>query len=325
MIVVTGGAGFIGSNLVAALAERGDTPVVCDVLGAEEKWQNLAKHELANIVAPDQLWAFLEANEPDTIVHMGANSSTTERDADLILDQNFRYTLRLWDWCAAHNARFIYASSAATYGDGSTGFADIETIAGLAALRPLNLYGWSKHLFDRRVARCVADGAPLPRQWIGLKFFNVFGPNEYHKGQMRSVALQAFEQLQRGETINLFKSHRPDFEDGGQRRDFIYVRDCVDVILWLLDTPDVNGLYNLGTGAARTFADLATAACRALNREVDITYVDMPKDLRERYQYTTQAEMGRLRMAGYDKAFTSLEDGIAAYIQDHLIKDDCYR
>ena len=325
MIVVTGGAGFIGSNLVAALAERGDTPVVCDVLGAEEKWQNLAKHELANIVAPDQLWAFLEANEPDTIVHMGANSSTTERDADLILDQNFRYTLRLWDWCAAHNARFIYASSAATYGDGSTGFADIETIAGLAALRPLNLYGWSKHMFDRRVARCVADGAPLPRQWIGLKFFNVFGPNEYHKGQMRSVALQAFEQLQRGETINLFKSHRPDFEDGGQRRDFIYVRDCVDVILWLLDTPDVNGLYNLGTGAARTFADLATAACRALNREVDITYVDMPKDLRERYQYTTQAEMGRLRMAGYDKAFTSLEDGIAAYIQDHLIKDDCYR
>ena len=325
MIVVTGGAGFIGSNLVAALAERGDTPVVCDVLGAEEKWQNLAKHELANIVAPDQLWAFLEANEPDTIVHMGANSSTPERDADLILDQNFRYTLRLWDWCAAHNARFIYASSAATYGDGSTGFADIETIAGLAALRPLNLYGWSKHLFDRRVARCVADGAPLPRQWIGLKFFNVFGPNEYHKGQMRSVALQAFEQLQRGETINLFKSHRPDFEDGGQRRDFIYVRDCVDVILWLLDTPDVNGLYNLGTGAARTFADLATAACRALNREVDITYVDMPKDLRERYQYTTQAEMGRLRMAGYDKAFTSLEDGIAAYIQDHLIKDDCYR
>ena len=325
MIVVTGGAGFIGSNLVAALAERGDTPVVCDVLGAEEKWQNLAKHELANIVAPDQLWAFLEANEPDTIVHMGANSSTTERDADLILDQNFRYTLRLWDWCAAHNARFIYASSAATYGDGSTGFADIETIAGLAALRPLNLYGWSKHLFDRRVARCVADGAPLPRQWIGLKFFNVFGPNEYHKGQMRSVALQAFEQLQRGETINLFKSHRPDFEDGGQRRDFIYVRDCVDVILWLLDTPDVNGLYNLGTGAARTFADLATAACRALNREVDITYVDMPKDLRERYQYTTQAEMGRLRMAGYDKAFTSLEDGIAAYIQDHLIKDDYYR
>ena len=325
MIVVTGGAGFIGSNLVAELAERGDTPVVCDVLGVEEKWQNLAKHELANIVAPDQLWAFLEANEPDTIVHMGANSSTTERDADLILDQNFRYTLRLWDWCAAHNARFIYASSAATYGDGSTGFADVETIAGLAALRPLNLYGWSKHLFDRRVARCVADGAPLPQQWVGLKFFNVFGPNEHHKGQMRSVALQAFEQLQRGETINLFKSHRPDFEDGGQRRDFIYVRDCVNVILWLLDAPDVNGLYNLGTGAACTFADLATAACRALNREVDITYVDMPKGLRERYQYTTQAEMGRLRMAGYDKAFTSLEDGIAAYFQDYLIRDDCYR
>ena len=325
MIVVTGGAGFIGSNLVAALAERGNVPVVCDLLGVDEKWQNLAKHELNDIVSPDQLWAFLDANEPDTIVHMGANSSTTERNADLILDQNFRYTCRLWSWCAAHNARFIYASSAATYGDGSAGFADDETIDGLAGLRPLNLYGWSKHLFDRRVARCVADGAALPPQWVGLKFFNVFGPNEFHKGPMRSVALQAFEQLQRGETITLFKSHRSDFEDGGQRRDFIYVRDCIDVILWLLDKPSVSGLYNLGTGSARTFADLAAAASRALNREVDIAYVDMPNELRQRYQYVTQAEVGRLRKAGYDKEFTSLEDAVVDYFQSYLIKDDCHR
>jgi ADP-L-glycero-D-manno-heptose 6-epimerase len=325
MIIVTGGGGFIGSNVVAALVERGEVPVVCDLFGGDEKWQNLAKHELNDIVSPDDLWAFLEANEPDTIIHMGANSSTTERNADLILEQNFRYTRRLWTWCAAHKARFIYASSAATYGDGSAGFADNETNAGLAQLRPLNLYGWSKHLFDRRVARCVADGAALPRQWVGLKFFNVFGPNEFHKGPMRSVALQAFEQLKRGDTINLFKSHRPDFEDGGQRRDFVYVRDCVDVILWLLDKPAVNGLYNLGTGSARTFADLAAAACRALNREVDIAYVDMPSKLRQRYQYSTQAEMGRLREAGYEKEFTSLEDAIADYFQSYLMKDDCYR
>jgi ADP-L-glycero-D-manno-heptose 6-epimerase len=325
MIIVTGGAGFIGSNVVAALVERGEVPVVCDLFGADEKWQNLAKHELNDIVPPDDLWAFLEANKPDTIIHMGANSSTTERNADLILEQNFRYTRRLWAWCAAHKVRFIYASSAATYGDGSAGFADNETKAGLAQLRPLNLYGWSKHLFDRRVARCVADGAALPRQWVGLKFFNVFGPNEFHKGPMRSVALQAFEQLKRDDTINLFKSHRPDFEDGGQRRDFVYVRDCVDVILWLLDKPAVNGLYNLGTGSARTFADLAAAACRALNREVDIAYVDMPSELRPRYQYSTQAEMGRLREAGYEKEFTSLEDAIADYFQKYLLKDDCYR
>ena len=329
MIVVTGGAGFIGSNLVAALSERGEAPVVCDVLGGDEKWRNLAKHELTDIVTPDGLWAFLDANEPDTVIHMGANSSTTERDADLILDQNFRYSLRLWTWCVAHDARFIYASSAATYGDGSSGFADDETVSGLARLRPLNLYGWSKHLFDRRVVRSVADALPLPRQWVGLKLFNVFGPNEFHKGPMRSVVLQAFEQRRRGESIKLFKSHRPDFEDGDQRRDFVYVRDCVDVIMWLLETPGINGIYNLGTGSARTFADLAAAACRSLNQEVDIevdvTYVDMPEALRDRYQYATEAEMGRLRKAGYGKDFTSLEDGVADYIQNYLIKNDAYR
>ncbi|MDA0260885.1 MAG: ADP-glyceromanno-heptose 6-epimerase [Proteobacteria bacterium] len=325
MIVVTGGAGFIGSNVVAALAERGEVPVVCDVLGADEKWQNLVKHELTDIISPDELWPFLDANRPDTVIHMGANSSTTERDGDLILDQNFRYTLRLWKWCAGHNTRLIYASSAATYGGGLTGFADDDSIAGLGCLRPLNLYGWSKHLFDRRVARDVADGAPLPPQWVGLKFFNVFGPNEFHKGPMRSVVLQAFEQLQSGATIKLFKSHRADYSDGGQLRDFIYVRDCTDVILWLLDSPKVSGLYNLGTGTARTFADLAAAACRSLNRAVDITYVDMPGDLRGRYQYETQAVMTRLRQAGYNESFTSLEDGVADYIQNYLIKDDRYR
>ena len=325
MIVVTGGAGFIGSNLVAALADRGTPPVVCDVLGADEKWRNLAKHEIANIVAPHKLRSYLDTHPAAAIVHLGANSSTTERDADLIIDQNFGCSLNLWDWCAEHDARFIYASSAATYGDGASGFADDDSISGLATLRPLNLYGWTKHLFDRRVAREVASGAALPRQWAGLKFFNVFGPNEFHKGRMRSVALQAFEQLEGGKTIKLFKSHRPDIEDGGQRRDFIYVRDCVDVILWLLDSPDINGIYNLGTGTARTFADVAAAACQALNREVDITYIDMPEDLRDRYQYVTEAEMGRLRAAGYKREFTSLEEGVADYFQSYLVQGDPYR
>lgn len=325
MIVVTGGAGFIGSNLVAALAERGTPPLVCDVLGSGEKWRNLAKHEIADIVAPDDLPARLESQPVTAIVHLGANSSTTERNADRIIDQNFRYSLNLWNWCAAHDARFIYASSAATYGDGAAGFVDDDSVAGLAALRPLNLYGWSKHLFDRRVARHVADGATRPRQWVGLKLFNVFGPNEYHKGPMRSVALQAFERLRRGGAVELFKSHRPDVDHGGQRRDFIYVRDCVEVILWLLDSPQVSGIFNLGTGVARSFADLAAAACRALGREVEIAYVDMPEDLRDRYQYLTQAEMGRLRKAGYEGGFTPLEDGVVDYFRSYLMRDDPYR
>ena len=325
MIVVTGGAGFIGSNLVAALAERGTPPLVCDVLGSGEKWRNLAKHEIADIVAPNDLPARLEREPATAIVHLGANSSTTERDADRIVDQNFRYSLKLWNWCAANDARFVYASSAATYGDGAAGFADDDSVAGLAALRPLNLYGWSKHLFDRRVARYVADGAARPRQWVGLKLFNVFGPNEYHKGPMRSVALQAFERLRRGAPVELFKSHRPDVDHGGQRRDFIYVRDCVEVILWLLDSPQVSGIFNLGTGVARSFADLAAAACRALGREVEIAYVDMPEDLRDRYQYLTQAEMDGLRGAGYEGGFTPLEEGVADYFQSYLTRDDPYR
>ena len=325
MIVVTGGAGFIGSNLVAALAERGTPPMECDVLGSGEKWRNLAKHEIADIVAPDDLPARLESEPATAIVHLGANSSTTERNADRIVDQNFRYSLNLWNWCAANDARFIYASSAATYGDGAAGFADDDSVAGLAALRPLNLYGWSKHLFDRRVARRVADGAARPRQWVGLKLFNVFGPNEYHKGPMRSVVLQAFEQLRRGAAVELFKSYRSDVDHGGQRRDFIYVRDCVEVILWLLDTPQVSGIFNLGTGVDRSFGDLAAAACRALDREVEIAHVDMPEDLRDRYQYLTRAEMSRLRRAGYEGRFTPLEEGVSDYFRSYLMRNDPYR
>ena len=317
MIVVTGGAGFIGSNLVAGLAERGEHEVVvCDRLGTGDKWRNLAGHEIAEIVAPDRLPAFLDAraNAIQTVFHLGAISSTTETDADAMIAANFTYSLELWRWCTAHETRLIYASSAATYGDGAQGFDDDGSPAALARLRPLNLYGFSKHLFDRRVARLAADGARTPPQWVGLKFFNVYGPGEAHKGEMRSVVAKAHAAARRGEAVTLFRSHHPDYADGGQLRDFVSVRDCVAVMLWLLDHPEVNGLFNLGTGSARSFADLAAAVFAALGTTPEVVYIDTPPELREKYQYFTQAEMKRLRAAGYDAPFLSLEEGVADFV-----------
>ncbi len=327
MIVITGGAGFIGSNLAAALDGRGgDDIVVCDRLGVGDKWRNIAKRELADIVAPEALFDHLDARagEISAVFHLGAASSTTEADGDFLVANNFRFSLRLWEWCTRHSVRLIYASSAATYGDGSEGFVDDFSVAGLARLRPLNAYGWSKHVFDRRVARLLDAGAKRPPQWVGLKFFNVYGPNEYHKGDMQSVVAQKFPQAARGDAVRLFKSHHPRYADGGQLRDFIWVGDCVDVMLWLHDHPSVSGLFNLGTGKARSFADLAAAIFSALGKERRIDYVDMPLAIRDRYQYFTQAEMGRLRAAGYDRPFTSLEDGVARYVQSYLSIDDPY-
>lgn len=236
MILVTGGAGFIGSNLVAALAERGKRVVVCDRLGTGDKWRNLAKHALYDFVAPEGLEAALERHREalSAVVHLGAISATTERDVDLLIETNFRLSCRLWDWCAANRKRLIYASSAATYGDGAAGFEDDP--AALGRLRPLNPYGWSKHLFDGHVLRSVEGEGPVPPQWVGLKFFNVYGPNEYHKGDMRSAVARNFPALAAGEPMRLFRSYRPDYADGAQRRDFIYVRDCVEVMIWLLDS-----------------------------------------------------------------------------------------
>ena len=328
MIVITGGAGFIGSNLIAALAERGEAElVVCDRLGDGDKWRNLAKHEFAELIPPEELPGFLDAQGAaiETIFHMGAISSTTETDADLMMAENFGASLKLWRWCAAHDARLIYASSAATYGDGAEGFDDDGAPEALAKLRPLNLYGWSKHLFDRRVARLIADGAQTPRQWAGLKFFNVYGPNEYHKGSMRSIVAKNHAKAARGEAVTLFKSHHPDYADGGQSRDFVSVKDCVAVMLWLYDNPHIDGLFNLGTGKARSFADLIGALFAALGREPAIDYVDTPPEIRDNYQYFTQAEMGRLRAAGYRAPFLSLEDGVADYVANHLGRKDPYR
>jgi len=326
MILVTGGAGFIGSNLVAALCERGLPVVVCDRLRSNDKWRNLAKSAFRELVAPEALDDWLALKRRVTaVVHLGAISSTTERNADLIYDSNVRLSTRLWNWCAASGTPFIYASSAATYGAGEQGFDDDERAEALATLRPLNAYGWSKHLFDRHVQRAVAAGEPVPPQWVGLKFFNVYGPNEYHKGTMQSVVAQKYPAVAAGEPVQLFKSHHPDYADGGQLRDFIHVDDCIEVILWLLDHPQANGLYNLGTGEARSFADLARAIAAAAGVASRIEYVPMPEAIRPNYQYYTRANMQKLRELGYDRPFLSVEDGVRRYVERFLSQRDRYR
>jgi ADP-L-glycero-D-manno-heptose 6-epimerase len=326
MILVTGGAGFIGSNVAAALAESGRAVAVCDRLREGEKWRNLRKTRLADVVTPESLIEWLEAHETvvEAIVHLGAVSSTTEPNVDLIVDVNYRLSRSLWQWCASRGKRLIYASSAATYGAGEQGFADGDSIDALNGLRPLNAYGWSKQLFDCWAVRSAAAGH-RPSQWVGLKFFNVYGPNEYHKGAMQSVVAQKYPLAVAGEAVTLFRSHRPGVADGAQMRDFVYVRDCVDVVLWLLDHRGVNGIYNLGSGHARTFEDLVKALFGALGQPARIRFVDMPAEIRENYQYFTQARMERLREAGYTHPFTSLEDGVADYVQRYLAQADRYR
>ena len=329
LILVTGGAGFIGSNIVADLAESGDYEVaVCDRLETAElgKWKNLAKHALSDLIEPEGMfdWLARHQNQVEAVVHMGAISSTTEPDIDLIVRTNFALSRDLWNWATDHRKRLVYASSAATYGDGQLGFDDTDDVASLSRLRPLNAYGWSKALFDL-YARREADRGRAPAQWAGLKFFNVYGPNEHHKGAMRSVVHQIWPQASRGETVRLFKSHRDGYPDGGQLRDFVYVKDAAQVVAWILENPSVNGVYNLGTGKARSFADLAAATFRAAGREPAIEYFDMPEILRAQYQYFTEAAMARLREAGYDKPFTSLEDGVADYVKGYLSQPDPYR
>lgn len=326
MLVVTGGAGFIGSNLVAALNDAGHADVVvCDLLGQDGKWRNLAKRRLADIVPPAELSAWLQGRKLDAIFHMGAISSTTATDGDLVVETNFRLSLRLLDWCTAHATPFIYASSAATYGDGVQGFQDDPSLEALAGLRPMNLYGWSKHLFDQAVAVRAARGEPLPPQCAGLKFFNVFGPNEYHKGTMMSVLARRFDDIKAGRPVQLFKSHRAGILDGDQRRDFIYVDDVVRVMMWLFATPSVSGLYNVGTGQARSFKDLILAAYAALGTPANIAYIDMPEAIRDAYQYFTQSDVDRLCAAGYNGGFTALEDAVSLYVNGYLDSADRFR
>jgi ADP-L-glycero-D-manno-heptose 6-epimerase len=326
---VTGGAGFIGSNIVAKLAEdRSLDVVVCDRLREADlgKWRNIAKHPIGDFVAPEHMFDWLEKRWRDVelVVHMAAVSSTTEPDADKIIHSNFTLSRDLFRWCADRQRRLIYASSAATYGAGENGFDDDNSYEGLAKLRPLNTYGWSKALFDLFAARQAARDY-APPQWVGLKFFNVYGPNEEHKHSMKSVAAQIWPQVREGHSVQLFKSYREDIPDGGQKRDFVYVRDAAEITYWLLANRQVSGIFNLGSGQARSFADMTGAVFRAAGREPQIDYVQMPPAIRDKYQYFTEARMDRLREAGYPYPMTPLEDGIADYVGRYLSQPDPYR
>ena len=326
MILLTGGAGFIGSNLHAALDSRGQETVIVDRLRTGGKWRNLRHHPPARIIAPEELAEFLAGHPPVEIVcHLGAITDTTSRDGDAVWESNVEFSLRLWEWCTLRRVRFIYASSAATYGDGSAGFADNPEPAALARLNPLNLYGWSKHAFDLRLARALATGAARPPQWAGLKFFNVYGPNEYHKGRMVSVVKVKFDELMADGTMRLFRSARADIADGEQRRDFIWVGDVVTVMLWLIDHAEVNGLFNLGTGRAETYRAMAEAVAAAAGRAAHVSFIEMPPELAGQYQYHTEAQMARLRAAGCTHDFTPLAGGVRRYVQEFLLKDDPYR
>ena len=317
MVVVTGGAGFIGSAIIWRLNELGENKIiVVDELGTDEKWKNLVPLNFDDFVHKDDFISMIiDRDVPfkiDSIIHMGANSSTTEKDADHLFSNNYLYTQELAKYCMENSIRFIYASSAATYGDGSLGFDDDDTK--LEALRPLNMYGYSKQLFDLWAKKNGAFDII-----VGLKYFNVFGPNEYHKGDMRSVVHKAFEQIRDSGKVRLFKSLDPRYKDGEQLRDFIYIKDAVEMTLFFLDKPKTSGLFNIGTGTAGTWNDLVSAIFKSLNKRINIEYIDLPEHLRDKYQYFTEANIVKLKKAGFNVPVTSLEDGVADYVKNYLL------
>ncbi|RDV05105.1 ADP-glyceromanno-heptose 6-epimerase [Undibacter mobilis] len=326
MILVTGGAGFIGSNIVASLNEAGRTDVVVnDVLGTDGKWRNLAKRQIADFVPPEDLPKWLDGRKLEAVIHMGAISSTTAGDGDAVINNNFRLSLRLLDWCTETGTPFVYASSAATYGDRDTHFVDDWSLEGLRTLRPMNLYGWSKHLFDLALVDRYVKKQKLPPTWVGLKFFNVYGPNEYHKGAMASVLSKVFDGAKAGQPVKLFKSHREGIGDGDQRRDFVYVDDVVSVVRWALSGSANNGIYNVGTGQAESFKDMIVAMFKAMGVKPNIDYVDMPLSIRDQYQYFTQADASNLRRAGYNAGFTPMEKAVTHYVTGYLDQADRYK
>lgn len=318
MIVVTGGAGFIGSAMVAKLNEKNINDIlVVDELGTSTKWKNLVGKKYTDYLHKDHfLDALLGERLPkiDAIIHMGANSSTMEKDVEHLMENNYRYTRVLAEWAMRKKVRFIYASSGATYGDGSLGFSDDDETT--KQLKPLNAYGYSKHIFD-----VWALQNHHHHKMVGIKFFNVFGPNEYHKGEMKSLVCKAYYQIQETGKIKLFKSYKPEYKHGEQVRDFVYIKDCTDVLWWLLNTPKVNGIFNLGTGKARTWNDLAKAIFAALGQSPSIEYVEMPEEIRAAYQYRTEAETKKLFSAGCPVQFRSLEESVKDYVQNYLHPD----
>ncbi len=316
MIVLTGAAGFISSVLVGRLNQAGRRDlIVVDDFSREDKNKNLEGKSFAEKIHRDDFFRWLDENPSavEFVLHIGARTDTTEFDRRVFDILNLNYSKQIWQRCAEHGIPLIYASSAATYGMGELGYNDDHNI--VERLKPLNPYGESKNEFDKWALKQQKQ----PPFWAGLKFFNVYGPNEYHKGRMASVIFHAFRQINETGKVKLFRSHRPDFKDGEQLRDFVYVKDLVEVILFLMRKKPVSGLYNLGTSKARTFLDLAKSTCSAMGLPTDIEFVDTPKDIRDKYQYFTEAKMKKLRLAGYDKAFTTLEDGIADYVKNYLI------
>jgi ADP-L-glycero-D-manno-heptose 6-epimerase len=324
MIVITGGAGMIGSMIAWHLNENlgRDDVVVVDRIEQADQWQNMCHRKLADYLDKDELFSWLErAGQIDAVIHMGAISATTERDFNRLLEANIRYSQNLWRWCADRGVPFLYASSAATYGGGEAGYSDDHDID---RLRPLNGYGFSKQFFDQWALRQQREGAPCPPRWYGFKYFNVYGPNEYHKGRMASVALHTYNQVSEHGYMKLFRSHRPDYEHGMQMRDFVYVKDVAMATSHFIDHAAESGLYNIGTGKARAFRDLSVAVMKNMEREPNIEFIDMPEDLRGKYQYFTEAGMDKLKQAGYSRPFMELEDGVADYVRNYLVHEDPY-
>lgn len=315
MIVVTGAAGFIGSCLVSRLNKDGKTDLILvDDFSRDEKAPNLEGKKFAEKIDRDRFVEWFQENfrKIEIVYHIGARTDTTEFNKAIFDKLNVEYSKSLWNICAEHQIPLVYASSAATYGLGEHGYSDNHEVVG--KLKPLNPYGDSKNDFDK----WVLTQSTCPPNWYGLKFFNVYGPNEYHKGRMASVIFHAFNQIEASGGMKLFRSHNPDYTDGGQLRDFVYVKDVVDVILFLGKNKPQNGLYNLGTGEARTFLDLANNTFASLNKTSNISFIDTPADIRDKYQYFTEADMSKLRKAGYSAPFHSLEEGVADYVKNYL-------
>jgi ADP-L-glycero-D-manno-heptose 6-epimerase len=316
MIVITGGAGFIGSAIAWRINNQGkDDIMIVDELGHDEKWKNLVALNYQDFINKDEFLNQIESGVKlgiEAIIHMGANSSTTEKNADYLINNNYEYTKKLAKYCVKNNIRFIYASSAATYGDGLLGFSDDENIC--QSLKPLNMYGYSKKLFD---VWAIKQG--IIDKIVGLKYFNVFGPNEYHKGDMCSLVKKAFEQINSAGKVELFKSGNPNYKDGEQKRDFIYIKDVVDMTLFFLNKKNKNGIYNIGSGKARTWNDLVTAIFKALNKSIKIEYIDLPGYLVDKYQYFTEARIDKIKKAGYIHPIASLEDGVTDYVKNFLL------